>query len=521
MSLSLRSNSRDLSWDLYSLTLILLFGIFQAFQWVNSPKFLDMYYHLSVVRGFELAGGYVAGAFWEYAPVGRVHLYPPFLHILMLFLVKCGLFLITVARLTECLLYLSLLISLWVVIRRLFSDRIAFFVLMLWSSSYSLYLYTVTLPAFTLCLILSLWVVLGIMEGKLLGPFILMGFCFYTHLAMSLILMITLFVYGFFNRRFFKNILLSTLYALYLALPFISFLLKNQEYFQINKVVENTLLEIDPSLYLLALIGIPVCLKARGRALLPMCFVIGMIPFAFTHQARFTGGHGLIGVILLGAFALDQMSRKFEKRSGVMKGALGVLGLSFLLFQFIVPVLHWDTAHNTFKLKFFDRTAMHNIHEFSKEDLRGNEQPIYSKKLYTPLVREVEKHSGPGQIIWSNSPYAGSLVALLANRFTSHAMLTEVAPYKRFDPLKSSTLSLWFKNPDGTDPKDYKRAKRDYGLREITRMDLAILCRNPRGNQNPQPIKPAMIPMPFLFLSLPLFLLGMGLSIFRKRKTGS
>src|SRR5512136_318206 len=85
-------------WDFYSCVIFFIAIFFQVLQWPRLPLFIDCYYHLSVAQGFSDAGGWVGRAFWEYAPYGRPHLYPPFFHILELFLYKSGLDFITIAR---------------------------------------------------------------------------------------------------------------------------------------------------------------------------------------------------------------------------------------------------------------------------------------------------------------------------------------------------------------------------------------------------------------------------------------
>src|SRR3989338_429453 len=119
---------KEPSWDLYSLAALALFCFFQAMQWPLLPKFLDIYYHLFVMKSFHEAGGYVMTSFWEYAPIGRPHLYPPLLHLGMLGLYELGLKEIQIARLVDCALYPSLLIVQWLVLRRLFNPRTAFFI---------------------------------------------------------------------------------------------------------------------------------------------------------------------------------------------------------------------------------------------------------------------------------------------------------------------------------------------------------------------------------------------------------
>src|SRR5207249_1007718 len=91
-------------------------------------------------NGFNRAGGYVPHAFWEYAPYGRANLYPPLFHFLLLGLIKSGLSLIIIARLMDLVTFPLFLIVIWLVIRSIYGQRIAFFSVALAASCYSFYL---------------------------------------------------------------------------------------------------------------------------------------------------------------------------------------------------------------------------------------------------------------------------------------------------------------------------------------------------------------------------------------------
>ena len=101
------------SWDLYSCAIISFFTFVQALSWDLFPFFIDIYYHLAVMLGYNTAGGYTTYGFWEYAPVGRPHLYPPLLHFLMLALYKAGLPKMFIARLSNFIMFPLALVSMW------------------------------------------------------------------------------------------------------------------------------------------------------------------------------------------------------------------------------------------------------------------------------------------------------------------------------------------------------------------------------------------------------------------------
>ena len=69
--------------------------------------------------------------------------------------------------------------------------------------------------------------------------------------------------------------------------------------------------------------------------------------------------------------------------------------------------------------------------------------------LYTPytvrLAQTVASVSQPGEIVWSNTSYVGGLIATLAHRPTSSAMLYEVPPARPFDPIGAARWIVWLK----------------------------------------------------------------------------
>lgn len=67
-------------WTAYGLAILAFVAVASAVRWELYPVFVDTYYHMAAIAGFDRAGGLPARAFWEMAPGGRPHIYPPALH---------------------------------------------------------------------------------------------------------------------------------------------------------------------------------------------------------------------------------------------------------------------------------------------------------------------------------------------------------------------------------------------------------------------------------------------------------
>src|SRR3989338_7051083 len=114
-------------WGLATIGLIGLVTIGIGLGWDTYPRFLDSYYHLAVIQGFRQAGGIALHAFWESAPAGRPHLYPPLFHLVWAPLALLVRDPIAPARCWTLLGTSLLLVSTAWATRQLFGGRRAFF----------------------------------------------------------------------------------------------------------------------------------------------------------------------------------------------------------------------------------------------------------------------------------------------------------------------------------------------------------------------------------------------------------
>src|SRR3990167_1371545 len=97
----IKEQVKDFSWDFYSKLMILSYCLLQFIRWPLLPQFMDIYYHLLTAWGFIQAGGYSGWDFWQYAPAGRIHIYPPLLHIVLAFFIKSGISKIILVKFLE------------------------------------------------------------------------------------------------------------------------------------------------------------------------------------------------------------------------------------------------------------------------------------------------------------------------------------------------------------------------------------------------------------------------------------
>ena len=497
----MRNETRLSRWTLYSWALIFLLTLFQVMQWTLLPRFLDIYYHLSVMKGFEDAGGYVTRAFWEYAPEGRPHLYPPLLHVWMWMLYKLGLGPISVGRLVDCVSFPALLATWYFVVSRLAAPRPAFWALVLFSSAYSAVLAAVTLSAFNLAFIFGL---LALFEAERNGPrraALLLGLCFYTHTLAAFLFLFAMALNAAFAPGKRTVYLRAALAGAVLGLPILAYQFRFREYFAFVNVKENDQLELDLAIYaLLALSlfgwkvrqrpGRPATETSAGRRW-ALCLWLGMLPLIGTHQVRFFSGHGLAGTALLAALALDDLSQRFKK------GARRAMLLSVFLILFLAffsPHFKWDFQTGRKDLVWADRTLTRHLWLEGARNFRSNAFSIYFQEPYEEIASVIRENSEPDDILWTDFSYTAGILGTMAGRVTSSAMLAETKPFEQTDRLSDARILVWFRDREGKAlPEMWPSAQRR-GLKLLKETDMAYIFQNPKGyrkRQFPRPLVPS------------------------------
>jgi hypothetical protein len=120
-----------------AVALLIVAAIATAASWQLYPVFFDTFYHMAVIEGFSQAGGITARAFWEMAPGGRVHIYPPSLHVIGYFFYLLGVSPGTFMTLVSGTLFASCLLTTWIWLRQITGPRSALFGLILLCGPYA------------------------------------------------------------------------------------------------------------------------------------------------------------------------------------------------------------------------------------------------------------------------------------------------------------------------------------------------------------------------------------------------
>lgn len=497
-----RANKFTPTWDIYSLGIIFLFLIIQAMRWQLFPLFIDVYYHLSVMLGFNIAGGYVLNSFWEFAPVGRPHLYPPLLHIWMLILYKTGFSAITIAKFFDVIAFPITLFFLWLFVKNIFNKRLACFTVLAAASVFPFYLSLLTrLPA-SLSIIFALTSFLCIEKGKKTAAAIFLIYAFYLHALMPWIIVLSFLLYGIIDRGKLKACLVTILIAVLAYIPFLAHLYANRQYFSVVNVAENNQLEINIAVIVFAIIGIAAAFKRKGRYRFLLCLFTAFLVLGALYRYRYFSGQGLFGFILLAAVGIDYFYEKITSNKALVYYIASVVILFFILSPTV------DISPKGANFKAFNSTLGNLTSEKSYFE-RGNATSILFPKSYNQIVSAIKENTKEGDIIYSNFEHVAGILSIFSGRPTSTAMLAEVRPKREFDPIEAATLVIWIKDPDNIKDEP-SRLINEYGLQKIKDTEMAFIYRNARASAKAVVCKP-FVPNKALFL---IFFISLCLVVF-------
>jgi hypothetical protein len=533
-------------WDFYSLFSIVAVAFVTFTDWPKLPFFMDCYYHLATMRGFSDAGGWVGQAFWEYAPTGRPHLYPPLFHFLELILFKNGVAPLQIARLFDFFIFPLFLLLIWFIIRDLVDSEVSFFSIFLMGTTHSLYLAIVNNIPFSLSFMLSFSSFYFFKKQKPVSSSVCLALALYTHPLMPWLMIAAFIFYSFFQRNEARRLLFICAIAVALALPLLLHQLKFYSFFRSIKTFEFYTAEINPILLLLAAGGAMLVFKKKGDYLFFFALLCGMSLLLFTNRDRFLSGQGVISFSFLAALILTEtrrwllrsfkkasiprqdspafrpgmnagclwegthgkvllelFSRLFERKKELRTLARGIplfFFFSILVFEFVflTPLVLFSPLKKNPDI-ILESWIVSQLSQGFSQTPKG--ETIYNEKFVAPTVALLKQYSDSDDIFFSNYDYAGGMIAALSDRATSGAMLREVKSFKTFDSLQHARFVLWFKELDTDEQGKRIDAVKRYGLKKIGETDLAYLYLNNEAHLKRQVI-PAIVPTGVCFLIL-------------------
>lgn len=507
-----KNYQRSFSWDFYSCLIIVIYSLLQILRWKILPQFMDIYYHLLTAWGFIQAGGYSGWDFWQYAPFGRIHIYPPFFHIILAFLIKLGINKIILAKSFETVMPILFLIALWHFIRKNYTKRLAFLVLIAVSSSFSFYLSLINNHAATLAMVIGILLYDQLFQNRLLRSILLLALCFYTHIGVSYFITFSIIIYTLFDRQYIKKRLIIIMCAIILSIPIIFKQLAGLKFIYLSGITERYFCEFKTIDYMLAFFGIMLAWKMSGKYQLFLSLFLASFIFLI-YPYRFFSGQGYLAIIFLSAVSIDNLYDKFQDKKNYLK-YLPIALTAFILLVSPTVLMERPGENNkiNYKVYAFDSAFMDMV--FAGNNERASSKTLWFPDVYLPTAALIKQNSEDGDIIYSSSHIISVCLASISERATANSIFPEIGPSREFNPISVSRIFIALKD----DKPDWVRyVVNKYNLIKIGENKAFVLYKNPKPNAKID-IKKASLPFAIIwlicFVFIALFWAGRKLTFF-------
>ena len=462
-------------------TAIGAFAALWAARWPSFPLVLDPYYHLLVARQVADAGGPLAYEWWEHAPAGRPHLYPPALHLMLAALLRAGIAPLAAIRLATVILPVALLASLYLTARRLAGPTVAAAALAIALTPFTFQLHCGITMAATLSMCGLLWLMVALEEDRPLAGGLLMALIGYAHLGLPVITLATVIGHAAVRGPEAWRRLSRAAWGAVLLVPWWLHVAAARPGLQVTARWENEGIEVLPVLLIAGAVGLWRCVRQRGRLTwLAACWA-GFLLLAPRHFYRWVDGEGVLALALVGgagiAWALERLRPNRRWMGWVLVGVALTMAPTYV------------RTGQGWERRWPDAAPWHLLGS-SRVVRKPTDATLISPQI-EQVVADVRRSTQPDEILWSNAPYALGLVAALAGRPMSSAMLNEVGPARPFDPIAAAHVIVFFKlgDPPGWVTRDDLAR---YGVTPIVERDLAVLYRQERVPERAHPPKAAL-----------------------------
>jgi hypothetical protein len=278
----------------------------------------DGYYHLLVARRIAEDGlvlrpelwDYVREGivprwdFWEYAPMGRPHLYPPLLHLLIALCslpfnkdVEAGM------KVMQIVVFPGVLFSTWYLGRWLFDAPRGFVAMLLTGSGFFFVIISLFALPSILANAIAPFLLILFLTRRFFGATVLLTIILYAHMGVGALTVAGLFLFSLWRREYFKFALGVLGLSVFIALPWYGHMwifrdwLGNPMASQIGTDIGSRLMGVYMKMkWLLMLDLVVVLLVIRAWKMIPwfetrycilLCMLIGFLPMFFEYGGRY------------------------------------------------------------------------------------------------------------------------------------------------------------------------------------------------------------------------------------------
>jgi hypothetical protein len=333
-------------YTLCGIALLIVVCIATAVSWRMYPLFIDTYYHMGVIEGFSQAGGVTTRAFWELAPGGRVHIYPPSLHVIGYFLSLIGMSPRTYITLVSAFCYVGCMLTTWIWLRRIIGARSALFAIIFLCGPYGFFWTQAAFTAVAGVMVLAPLAFLALETEHFLACGVI-NFIVITMHPIGLFLPPALVINTFLRRKKLLAGLLAASLPVVLYGPWLAHIWANRAFLPDNRTGGEISLGgfgggANLGLFLapLALLSIPWLIVRRGPALGLIGALLGFaVVFPMGFGGRFLSLNIHWPLACLAGYGLGELVRWIEQRvslrMGVQVFAFAVAGAALVMYPAI------------------------------------------------------------------------------------------------------------------------------------------------------------------------------------------
>jgi len=489
-------------YDLLSAVLLLLLAVFSLSRIPYLPQFVDGYYHLSVAQGFIKSGGWVGWDWWDFAPLGRPHLYPPLYHFLLVGLLKLKINNLLALQVTEALSAPVFFMVFWRVVRSLWDKRTACFALVISSSFFPLYVAsTGNVPA-TMAMVFGLLSVLFFKHRRIAAAVVSLTLSFYAHAAIPWMFVCGYLTLIFFDKDRRSDSVKTVILSLAVASPLFFHQLKYLNYLYMSVQGEAALIQFGFLIFILAAIGVAGTWRDKFPNIFFIGFLLGIFIVFFKYPYRIFSAQGMAAVALLAAIGI-------EKIFNVLKPQPYKPAVFFFLslFLFFHPVLHKPDPAKPITVKLFNSTYYRLMTGQVEDFFMFNS--LFFPKIDLPVAVLITQASGPNDIIVSNYRIMGQTFSALCNRANAYSMLSEVKAPLNFNPYEHAKIVVWL---------DYKNSgfpyRQNHKWQLLKQSEIYEVYLNREYSDSLQ-VVPAKLPFSFIFIMFLAAMIFMAYTLFK------
>lgn len=374
------------------------------------PWMSDTWYHLAIADQVVDQRGIPAWVDWDYAPVGRPHLYPPLLHVLLALLSLVTGSVISAGQVLAVLFLPASYIACWYAARWIFDSRTALVAVLVLSLDFGNTLVELAYIPSCFVNILAPLLLVTLLTRRTWASIALLTLMLYAHLGIPYLAAFGLVLFGIKYPRYRSEVIKVVGIALLFALPWLLRVWLHREW--IAGVTSNVGLPMGLwkrifSLQLFngvligcGLWGIRNLHKGRAQEAIVRWLLVGMLPLLFSYGGRYT-----MHSAPLWAIPAATVLVRLLPAGATWKRAAGLAAATLLPTPSLVPL---TTTHAMVLLAAKGRPLF-------GDNPRKSEAYLADCDQVTAWLRA---HTTPHEIIHVNKEWIGDMIPLLAGRPT-------------------------------------------------------------------------------------------------------